>query len=500
MKTFRFILILLFTAFLGQKAVAQSEGFYHEFPIAFNDTVSMFFQQNTVQISDTTFFTSGNYGLSLTFEKAGIIISDTSGAILTAKYIDHERSFSPKDIIKIDNNKIIYCGSFDLYDEITGSFKDKAAGLLCVDFEGNVLWEKYYGEIMPSGGQYTSYYDEDFLTIVKDEANQKLYCLGVAFSYDDEHEGKPYVVCTDYSGDTVWTWVMPDLVNQNMGLFTDAVVTENGDLICVGQIGIHEDKGYNGKNLIVKLSAEGEQVWSKLWGITNVYSAGVVNIGNDEFVVAAEESEVFLDTITYGTIYKFNGDGDSISKTSFLRNLMYIWVKDIVPTSGGFAILGVVSVTNNNESSVIFVAKYDYNLSTVSIKGYGLNLDFKGVSNSYDNSLLLTGRDDSEYGNFVIKTDSLLNIPLPEIDLFIPVSQRLREISYYPNPVSDLLYIESQGNETVKEIKIYDIYGRVILTKKTSESQIIIDVSGIENGLYILETDNVYSGKIVIQN
>jgi allantoicase len=74
------------------------------------------------------------------------------------------------------------------------------------------------------------------------------------------------------------------------------------------------------------------------------------------------------------------------------------------------------------------------------------------------------------------------------------------KVNFYPNPVSDLLYIESQGNGTIKEIKIYDIYGRVILTKKTSESQIIIDVSGMENGLYILETNNVYSGKIVIQN
>ncbi len=494
------ILLILLIAKIS--TYAQPESFYHEFPFVFNDSVSMFFQQNTIQISDTTFFTGGNYGFP--FSNAGMVISDTSGAVLVAKYINSEKSFHPSDIVLLDNNKIIYCGSFDLYDEITGSFKDAAAGLLCVDFDGNVLWEKYYGLIMPEGYPYSSNYEESFTNVIVDDIHQRLFCVGYSCSYNAEHEEKPYVVCTDYNGDTLWTWVMPDFDTQEFGDISDIVLTDNMDIICVGQITIHENKGYMGKNLIVKLSSEGEMVWSKFWGITNVLSVGVINVGNNEFVVAGEECECDTCYLTYGTIYKFNGDGDSIKKQTYFKNQKLVIAREMISIDGGFAVIGEVCNSFYIDTLRIFIAKYDNDLNLVSMKVYGDENSayyyyVGGTSITFDKSIIITGMETNSNFNYIIKSDSLLNIPLPEVDLFIPVSQRLREILYYPNPVHDQLIIESPDQIEIGTISIYDMYGRIQYETDCKNTITSINLQNLTRGIYILRVNGITTGKLFIE-
>jgi surface protein len=60
--------------------------------------------------------------------------------------------------------------------------------------------------------------------------------------------------------------------------------------------------------------------------------------------------------------------------------------------------------------------------------------------------------------------------------------QNLKNISIYPNPVDDKLFI--QGASDVSEISIYDVLGKLVLSKTTS---IEIDVTNLKKGIYIIK-------------
>ncbi|HTO35279.1 MAG TPA: T9SS type A sorting domain-containing protein [Flavobacterium sp.] len=55
------------------------------------------------------------------------------------------------------------------------------------------------------------------------------------------------------------------------------------------------------------------------------------------------------------------------------------------------------------------------------------------------------------------------------------------DIKIYPNPVQDILNIESQ--ETVLSVEVFDLLGKKILVSKDKT----IDVSKLKNGIYLLK-------------
>ena len=60
--------------------------------------------------------------------------------------------------------------------------------------------------------------------------------------------------------------------------------------------------------------------------------------------------------------------------------------------------------------------------------------------------------------------------------------QNQLDISIYPNPSSDIVYIE--GNYTQLKVVIYNVLGKEILNKSITNS---IDISHLDNGVYILQ-------------
>ena len=58
------------------------------------------------------------------------------------------------------------------------------------------------------------------------------------------------------------------------------------------------------------------------------------------------------------------------------------------------------------------------------------------------------------------------------------------EISVYPNPVKDILYINYQ-NETIEEIVVYDLLGKKIVEQKTNNNQ--INLSELKSGFYVVK-------------
>ena len=68
-------------------------------------------------------------------------------------------------------------------------------------------------------------------------------------------------------------------------------------------------------------------------------------------------------------------------------------------------------------------------------------------------------------------------------------------ISIYPNPVKDRLYIETESE--IEEVIVYDIYGRHQVTESPSHQEMIsIDISNLNSGVYFVKI-NTANGNIV---
>ena len=83
----------------------------------------------------------------------------------------------------------------------------------------------------------------------------------------------------------------------------------------------------------------------------------------------------------------------------------------------------------------------------------------------------------------------------------IEEAEQTSPLNLYPNPVNDKLYIETEVN--IEEIVIYDVYGRLQVTKTPShQDDATIDVSGLNSGIYFVEiyTDKGNFIKRIIKN
>ncbi len=101
-------------------------------------------------------------------------------------------------------------------------------------------------------------------------------------------------------------------------------------------------------------------------------------------------------------------------------------------------------------------------------------------------------RQSLEDNNGWIITDAGLDCSTASID-----DQNQLDISIYPNPTSDIVYID--GNYTQLKVIIYNVLGKEILNKSITNS---IDISHLDNGVYILQlSDGVkLSTRKIIKN
>jgi hypothetical protein len=66
-------------------------------------------------------------------------------------------------------------------------------------------------------------------------------------------------------------------------------------------------------------------------------------------------------------------------------------------------------------------------------------------------------------------------------------------IKVYPNPTTQYLFAEQQDNHQM-EIRLIDLGGRTLLTRKTNSKE-AIDVSGLITGIYVIEIRDTETNK-----
>ena len=65
----------------------------------------------------------------------------------------------------------------------------------------------------------------------------------------------------------------------------------------------------------------------------------------------------------------------------------------------------------------------------------------------------------------------------------------------YPNPVSDIIYIDIEGQLNF-EIKLYDLKGKLIMSKENLNQ---LEVFSFPSGMYLLDIRDLKTGQQVIE-
>ena len=196
-------------------------------------------------------------------------------------------------------------------------------------------------------------------------------------------------------------------------------------------------------------------------------------------------------------------------------------------------LLPTAVVTAMNLAGISTVMSVDVNHVTYDITGLPTNLSYVCDISScqypsgVDGCMQISGTP-IQSGTFPIDVNMTINIQIPPItdpilgttifagmavdfptfpgqqyDLFIDgssslVNRGIEEIKIYPNPTSDISILEFEG---IKNIKIYDSLGRIIVTQKNVKSTLELSKEQLGTGLFIIEIgdeNKIWKEKLII--
>jgi hypothetical protein len=201
----------------------------------------------------------------------------------------------------------------------------------------------------------------------------------------------------------------------------------------------------------------------------------------------------------------FNGDikwstGDSTSEKITVQTEDTIWV-NYTDTMLGLFSTDTVIIIQSTPPAIGFTSFRD----TISLQGqitldphtdFGLNYDWQPGGHPYP-YLLVRGADlgVGTHNITLTVTDSVLcqdkeTVVIVVIDITGIEDREAAQLSYYPNPVSDLLTVQLTGfgNETTS-IRVIDMQGKVLIEQVNTGSNnqpLHLDVSQLAKGFYFL--------------
>ncbi len=367
-RGFLFFVLLLFVA---GTARAQSQEFFYRYSCPNGN--ACFGYRQALQLTDNTYLVAGETGFM--YYQIRLMKIDSLGNLLWVKNVTTELSFETEGIKELGENKFIIYGCFNIYEDSILDPYHSDAGLVCVDSAGNKLWEKRYGAVPPTGNTYGYDYCEYIYNLKV--ANNRLYALGYSNSYNAGHFDQPWAFCTDFNGDTLWTWSFSDLPYAKNACMKDIVFDDMGDCLIVGNLGDYDEFKGNSviKGAIFKLDTGGNLLWYKLWApICPTEFTGIEKISEDEYVLCGSQAtcptDQFFDTcrIAIGVVAKINADSEITDHRYILKgsenelNTRFVFVRDSL-----IFVVGIINWFEGNANN-IFINTYNTNLELLEEK------------------------------------------------------------------------------------------------------------------------------------
>ena len=424
----------------------------------------------TGMFSDTVDFDPGalNFDLIATDTDAFVLKLDSNGDFVWAKSIGGSYTDLGKSIALKDSTLVLigsYEGSVD-FDPgpNTNLLSSSGAGslfILKMDFDGNFVWVKSIGEgttVLPEsvaiGAAGNIFLCGQFVLTID-------FNPGAGVNELISNGGRDFFVLKlDSNGEFIWAKGIGGLNNDSAnGVSVDAY----GNVFITGDFrdSVNFDAGQSDFSLyaqgycnayILKLDHNGNYIWAK--AITGVECV----TGNDISVTPSGDAFI-IGKFNYSA--DFNpGIGNEYLSTNYAIDVFILSLN----YNGEFVWAGNMGGDGNDEGNSIWA-------STTGVYATGY---FEGTVD-FDPSpspAWVIGNEFNEI--FSMKLSHLAGLsPLGETDAF----------NIYPNPVSDLLNIESKDCD-ITEFEIFNIEGKRILTGDLKECLNRIDVNCLRPGFY----------------
>lgn len=383
--------------------------------------------------------------------------------------------------------------------------------------QGNIVWQKTYGG--------TSH---DIATSVKQTTDGGFVVAGYSSSNNGDITGNHgsatdyWILKLDSSGNLQWQKALGGSSNERA---FEIQQTSDGGYVIAGDTnssnsGDVSSVGLGARDLwIIKLGDTGNIIWDKRFGgSAEDYAYSVAQTSEGGYIVSGTT------TSNNGNIIFNNGQGDFwILKLDSSGNLQ--WQKALGSVTydqsysvrqtqdGNYVATGYLSSNTGTAegeplaSTQFWVVKLDTSGNLLWHKSYGGNgnevaysiiptvdggLALAGNSNSNPDSGDVTGNQ-GQSDFWILKLTGSKELGISENN-----SSEKPEI--YPNPAKNFVYISNIMPEST--VTIYDVAGRKIFSKKYSQMNISIDISGFSNGNYIIQVENqkeiILSKKIIV--
>ena len=379
--------------------------------------------------------------------------------------------------------------------------------IVSTDAIGNVFMTGYFKSPTITFGTttLTNAGSNDIFIVKYDATGNVLWAKSVGGAYDERGQS----VSTDASGNVFMTgyFISPTISfgtttltnTYASNLYSDFFIvkydTSGNVLWAKSAEGAYDDSGQS-----VSTDASGNVFITGIYysptitfGTTTLTKANPTSNYSDIFIVKYDASGNML-WATSAEDGVFNDDGRSVS-TDASGNVFI---------AGYFAsptiTFGTTTLTNTNSSWDIFIVKYDSSGNVLWAKSAGGTGYDEGYAVSTDASgnVFLTGNFGSPNINFgtttLTNTDttgSFRDIFIAKLDGTTGTNDiKNANIKIYPNPTNNIINIEGLTKNENNTIQIFDVQGKLVITKNISEKG-TIDLSELNKGVYVIKIGEV---------
>jgi len=460
------------------------------------------------QTPDGGFICGGSIGFEMFDERFLLFKTDSLGVVEWYKYQDSVSVNS--DLWAVDITKTGNYVGFGVTQENPDWHQSGA--IVIYNETGDTLWSKQYAFASPDDSNVKSKvtFSDGIYT-----KNNELVAVGCI--NEDERGTNPLVVKTNLNGDTIWTWRLYD--TNNIIALRAIAETTDGNFVAVGiaedSVFINTREYSRRRGIIVKLNSEGELQQFYEW--TDLPDCGfecftIDNFGN--YLIGGFNYKHWPDVEDseyYGLIIKT----DTLGNTIWKRNVDY--AVDIscldIDCNAQNEIICLNSIEppfSENWKMDAILEKYSSQGELVWSKIIGeqtvINWPYAVITTNDDGFAfcgLYSIANDHNY-SWVVKTDSLGygNYQQGWINFISKINKDLA-VNIYPNPVSEIVTIETLQSDENFDMWVYDLAGRNIMGFYNISEIKTFSVKDLRNGIYIIKiksNDRVYTSKLSIKH
>ncbi len=446
-------------------------------------------------------------------ERGQSVSTDASGNVfMTGYFISPTISFGTTTLTNTYASNLysdVFIVKYDatgnvLWAKSVGGAYDERGQSVSTDASGNVFMTGYFISPTISFGTttltntYASNLYSDFFIVKYDTSGNVLWAKSAEGAYDDSGQS----VCTDASGNVfiagyfaspTITFGTTTLTNTNSSwdIFIVKYDSSGNVLWAKSAEGAYDDIGNS-----VSTDAIGNVF------MTGIYYSPTITFGITTLTNAINVADIF--------IVKYDTSGNVLwakSAEGTWYDLSYGVCTDVIGNvfiTGAFysptITFGTTTLTNVNAANDIFIVKYDASGNVLWAKSAGGTGYDEGYAVSTDASgnVFLTGNFGSPNINFgtttLTNTDttgSFRDIFIAKLDGTTGTNDiKNANIKIYPNPTNNIINIEGLTKNENNTIQIFDVQGKLVITKNISEKG-TIDLSELNKGVYVIKIGEV---------